>query len=58
MDERLEAVKQLEQSQSMDSTAIRQHIDRKTLCKEQQKKIAQGHAEDDCEEEQTGRQTM
>ena len=52
----------LEQSQSdapvMDSTTMRPHTDRKTLRKKQQKKIAQGHAEDDHEEEQTWQQTM
>lgn len=52
----------LEQSQSdapvMDSTTIRPHTDRKTLHKKQQKKIAQGHAEGDHEEEQTWQQTM
>ena len=52
----------LEQFQSaepvMDSTTMHPHIDRKTLRKKQQKKIAQGHAEDDHEEEQTWQQTM
>ena len=52
----------LEQSQAaapvMDSTTMHPHIDRKTLRKKQQKKIAQGHAEDDHEEEQTWQQTM
>lgn len=52
----------LEQSQSvasvMDSTTMRPYTDRKTLRKEQRKKIAQGHAEDDHEEEQTWQQTM
>ena len=52
----------LEQSQSdapvMDSTTMRPHTDRKTLRKKQQKKIAQGHAQDDHEEEQTWQQTM
>ena len=52
----------LEQSQSaapmMDSTTMRPHTDRKTLRKEQKKKIAQGHAQDDHEEEQTWQQTM
>lgn len=52
----------LEQSQSdvpvMDSTTMRPHTDRKTLRKKQQKKIAQGHAQDDHEEEQTQQQTM
>ena len=52
----------LEQSQSaapvMDSTTMHPHTDRKTLRKKQQKKIAQGHAEDDHEEEQTWQQTM
>lgn len=52
----------LEQSQSaasvMDSTTMHPHTDKKTLRKKQQKKIAQGHAEDDYEEEQTWQQTM
>ncbi|WP_291246626.1 relaxase/mobilization nuclease domain-containing protein [Fournierella sp.] len=52
----------LEQSQPdapvMDSTTMHSHTDRKTLRKKQQKKIAQGHAEDDHEEEQTWQQTM
>ena len=52
----------LEQSQSaapvMDSTTMLPHTDRKTLRKERQKKIAQGHAQDDHEEEQTWQQTM
>ena len=34
------------------------HADSKALRKERQKKIAQGHAEDDHEEEQTWQQTM
>ena len=42
----------------MDSTTMRPHTDRKTLRKKQQKKIAQGHAQDDHEEEQTWQQTM
>lgn len=42
----------------MDSTTMRPHTDRKTLRKKQQKKIAQGHARDDYEEEQTWQQTM
>ncbi len=52
----------LEQSQSaasvMDSTTMLPHTDRKTLRKKQQKKIAQGHAQDDHEEEQTWQQIM
>ena len=52
----------LEQSQSaapvMDSTTMHPHTDRKTLRKKQQKKIAQGHAQDDHEEEQNWQQTM
>ena len=52
----------LEQSQPaeplMDSTTMHPHTDRKTIRKKQQKKIAQGHAEDDHEEEQTWQQTM
>ncbi len=39
-------------------TTMHQHTDRKTLRKERQKKIAQGHAQDDHEEEQTWQQTM
>jgi len=42
----------------MDSTTMHPHTDGKTLRKKQQKKIAQGHAEDDHEEEQTWQQTM
>ena len=41
----------------MDSTTMHPHTDKKTLRKKQQKKIAQGHAEDDHEEEQTWQQT-
>ena len=52
----------LEQSQSAepvtDSTTMHHHTDSKTLRKEQRKKIAQGHAVDDHEEEQTWQQTM
>ena len=52
----------LEQSQPaepvMDSTTMRQHTDRKTLRNQQQKKITQGHAQDDHAEEQTWQQTM
>ena len=52
----------LEQSRSdapvMDSTTMHLHTDKKTLRKKQQKKIAQGHAEDDHEEEPTWQQTM
>lgn len=52
----------LEQSQSAepvsDSTTTHHHTDSKTLRKEQRKKIAQGHAVDDHEEEQTWQQTM
>ena len=52
----------LEQSQSaepvMDSTTMHPHTDRKALRMQQQKKIAQGHAQDDHEEEQTWQQTM
>lgn len=42
----------------MDGTTMRPHTDRKTLRKKQQKKIAQGHAQDDHEEEQNWQQTM
>ena len=42
----------------MDGTTMHPHTDRKTLRKQQQKKIAQGHAQDDHEEEQTWQQTM
>ena len=42
----------------MDATTTHPHTDKKTLRKKQQKKIAQGHAEDDHEEEQSWQQTM
>ena len=52
----------LEQSQSAepvsDSTTMHHHTDSKTLRKERKKKIAQGHAVDDHEEEQSWQQTM
>ena len=41
-----------------DSTTMHHHVDRKTLRKQQEKKIAQGHAEDDYEEEYVWEQTM
>lgn len=41
-----------------DATTMHPHTDRKTLRQERQKKIAQGHAEDDYEEEPTWQQTM
>lgn len=41
-----------------DATTISQHTDRKALRREQEKKIALGHKEDDHEEEQTWEQTM
>ena len=41
-----------------DSTTMHQHIDRKTLRQERQKKIALGHKEDDHEEEPTWQQSM
>lgn len=41
----------------MDGTTMRSYTDRKTLRKEQRKKIAQGHAKDDHKEEQSW-QTM
>ena len=45
----------LEQSQSavpvMDSTTMHPHTDKKTLFKKRQKKIAQGHAQNDHKEE-------
>ena len=41
-----------------DATTIHQHIDRKTLRQERQKKIALGHKEDDHEEEPTWQQSM
>ena len=54
--------RRLEQSQFAapvtDSTTVHHHMDRKTLRKEQAKKIAQGHAKDDHKEEQIWRQTM
>lgn len=40
------------------TTTTHYHADSKALRKERQKKIAQGHAEDDHEEEQTWQQTM
>ena len=42
----------------MDSTTMRQRSDRKTLHREQEKKNALGHKEDDHEEEPTWQQTM
>ena len=52
----------LEQSQSaepvIDSTTMHHHSDSKTFRKKREKKIAQGHAVDDHEEEQTWQQTM
>ena len=42
----------------MDATTTHHHTDSKALRKERQKKIAQGHAEDDHEEEPTWQQTM
>ena len=53
--------KRLEQSNSSyisNSTTRHAITDRKTLAKEQRKKIALGHKEDDHEEEQTWQQTM
>ena len=41
-----------------DSTTTPHRSDRKTLRREQGKKIALGHKEDDHEEEQTWQQTM
>ena len=41
-----------------DSTTTPHRSDRKTLRKEQEKKIALGHKEDDHEEEQAWQQTM
>ena len=41
-----------------DSTTTPHRSDRKTLRREQEKKIALGHKEDDYEEEQTWQQTM
>ena len=41
-----------------DTTTTYQHGDRKTLWREQEKKIALGHKEDDHEEEPTWQQTM
>ena len=35
----------------MDSTTMRHRSDRKTLCREQEKKIALGHKADDHEDE-------
>ena len=42
----------------MDSATMHPHTDRKVLRKQQQKKIAQGHAQDDHEEEQIWQQIM
>lgn len=42
----------------MDGTTMPHRSDRKTLRREQEKKIALGHKEDDHEEEQTWQQTM
>ena len=54
--------RRLEQAQYaapvIDSTTMQYHADSKILRKEKEKKIAQGHAEDDHEEEQTWQQTM
>ena len=41
-----------------DSTTTPHRSDRKTLRREQEKKIALGHKEDDYEDEQTWQQTM
>lgn len=41
-----------------DSTTTHHYADRKVLRKEKEKKIAQGHAQDDHEEEQIWQQTM
>ena len=38
--------------ESIDATVLRQHGDRKTLAREQQKKIAMGHKVDDHEQGQ------
>ena len=58
----VESGRRLEQTQStapvMDATTRHHHADSKTLRKERQKKIAQGHATDDHAEEQTWQQTM
>ncbi len=58
----VEAGRRLDQTQStdpvMDATTRHHHADSKTLRKERQKKIAQGHAADDHTEEQTWQQTM
>lgn len=52
----------LERTQSdvpvSDSTTMHHHVDRRTLRKQQEKKIALGHAEDDYEEEYVWEQTM
>ena len=42
----------------MDATTIHHHIDRKAMPKTMEKKIAQGHAKDDHEEEFTFQQSM
>lgn len=48
----------LERGEGSDPVRDATHADSKALRKERQKKIAQGHAEDDHEEEQTWQQTM
>ena len=61
-DDLVRLIRSLERGQDSDpvrdSTTMHQHTDRKTLRRQRQKKIAQGHAEDDHEEEQTLQQTM
>ena len=42
----------------IDSTTMHHHTDSKTLRTERRKKIAQGHAADNHEEEQIWQQTM
>ena len=58
----VEVGRRLEQSQPSapvtDSTTTHHYADRKALRKEKEKKIAQGHAQDDHEEEQIWQQTM
>lgn len=58
----VEAGRCLEQSQPSapvsDSTTTHHHVDRKAMRKEKEKKIAQGYAQDDHEEEQNWQQTM
>jgi len=46
------------QSPVMDATTIQHHVDRKAMRKTMEKKIAQGHAKDDRQEEFKYQQSM